>query len=219
MKYSDNKTVIKFNTNSKVALFNTELLGQFSDGFWSNSSKKHWKWYNKATLGSNEGVKPDMDYIHSKNFLMRKSAPRQNYRAAQINTSNLDSGYACNNKELIECVGDRMMAFAAYGKAFQETPNTYFGYFLESIIPTIDDNKNFVMTISKDAFIEAYGKLYDSSDESRYTKSKHEAVKETITKLGGVDAIVDGINDVKYSIKELRSDLRGISTALKVINY
>jgi hypothetical protein len=218
MKYSDNKTVINLNSSAKVALFNLELLGQFSDGLWGNSNKKHWMWYNKATLNSDEGITADREYISSRNSSLLNAAYKGRYRASLIQTHNLGQGYACNNKELLECIGDRMLAFGAFGKAFNFTPSEYFGYFIEGVVPAIDiTDRKTVLKVSLEAFNKSFETLKASAEENGYTKSKFEAVTEVIEKVGGAQSIVDGLNNANYTLKELRKDLREISSALKVM--
>jgi hypothetical protein len=76
---------IGFRNIVQVTLWNKELCGQISDGFWENSRPYgHWQGITGATA--------DLGKLGPQGF-----RPRRSYNFA--------------NKELLECVGDRMLEY------------------------------------------------------------------------------------------------------------
>jgi adenosine deaminase len=118
--------------------------------------------------------------------------------------------YNCANKELVDYVGGRMVSIARWAKHFGEEGIRFSEYFycgkddLDKKV-TEDDWKHIVEQF------EEYAK--DSSND--YWENVVKEAKAIEEKFG-VDKIVEAMNDESYGLKELRKDLREITTAMKV---
>ena len=106
-----NLATITVENKIQKTLLETELLGQFSDGFWENSTNNSWKYFkNEIRISSDTGVVFD-SFVPS------------GYK-----------GYSVNNKKLLSYVGDRMLAYCKIVNALDiEIPDEVI-YFIESII-------------------------------------------------------------------------------------
>lgn len=88
---------ITFTTREQQILFSCELQGQISDGFWENSSpRNHYQQISAANVHLGEEFK--MDFY-----------PRRKYNFA--------------NKELVDCVGDRMLMYVNISRVFPQATN------------------------------------------------------------------------------------------------
>ena len=86
------KTKINFRNNVQLTLWNNEYLGQFSDGFWSNTKGYDWEfWHNIEAKVSSENVGSNI-----------KSTIRR---------------YDLLDRTLIDCVGTRMLNLAKVAEA------------------------------------------------------------------------------------------------------
>ena len=86
-------STVTFATATQAALFEHELKGQISDGFWENTANTSWKmWCNAdVVVGENVG--------------------RNGFRPRKDN-------FAFNNKTLIEIIGERMINIARLANYF-----------------------------------------------------------------------------------------------------
>jgi hypothetical protein len=235
-----NNSAAYFNSFSKAALYNIELIGQFSDGHWENSSNRNWEWYGKAEVTNGvEHITVDNKYLDELDTReIRNYRKYRNYsRPRYINRARLDSGYGCNSTILITHIGARMLAFAHYGKAFEKTEIVYaLQSFLEDLssraitgefqwCPDLDikgEHKNAKVVIDEDMvnetitrFKELSEKLNSNGKVDEYWVRRYNEIVEAIEDLGGVEEFVKTWNTVEYSVKDMRKDLREISTALK----
>jgi hypothetical protein len=91
--------LITFRTATQAAIFEKELVGQFSDGMWENASpSNHWKPWSEA--------KVEVGGVIGRNFWVQKD------------------GYDLHHPMLLDVVGARMITYAqsvnggaAYGMA------------------------------------------------------------------------------------------------------
>ena len=231
---NNSKTLL--NSYAKAALFNNELRGQFSDGHWENSSKKHWMWYGEAELtNGEEHVLADIEYIQYRNDIERRDSWKYSCRPSLIRFDNLNSGYGCNSTQLIEVVGARMIAKAAFCEAFKVTKidTSAFESFIEELgeaaaVATANwfdgeldlkgAHKNFVFKITVEQVEEQLADLKkdaESRKDAYYTK-KYETIMLNLQNLP-ISELVEKMNAVEYSVKRLRKDLKEISKALKVV--
>jgi hypothetical protein len=94
-----NKKQIKFATKTQALLFELELKGQISDGYWENS-----KPYDHYRVICEAEVVVDPDQI-GLNFYTSRS-------------------YNFANATLVECVGDRMQLYVLLSKKFPSLSNS-----------------------------------------------------------------------------------------------
>lgn len=96
--------IIRFANHAQAILYECELKGQMSDGYWENSRPHdHWKIMCDAEVTHAFHADLDSDVI-GKNFKpMRK--------------------YNFNDKSLVDCVGERMIGFVKFYTAF---PDAYY---------------------------------------------------------------------------------------------
>ncbi len=92
---------LRLQTPAQVAVFNEELTGQMSDGYWENSRPyNHWTWAPARELVTvaAEGQKVGLFYAYTDHLgqaLEVKFTPPRRYNFC--------------NSVLLECVGDRML--------------------------------------------------------------------------------------------------------------
>jgi len=88
------KNLINFENKTQVVLWENELVGQISDGFWENAQPhNHWKFWSDADVVS----------INSPVGVFSMFAPRKR-------------NYNFVSSKLLEVVGNRMLGFAKMSK-------------------------------------------------------------------------------------------------------
>jgi hypothetical protein len=91
---SDRQGSITFRNEVQAALWECEILGQLSDGYWENSKPyDHWKPWHRAD------VRVGTD-VGRRGFWTRRE------------------GYNLTNKMLLDCVGERMLGYAKLALQF-----------------------------------------------------------------------------------------------------
>lgn len=173
--------------NVQKMLLEKELYGQFSDGFWENSKNRSWKFFDDTKVIINK-IDKKVGFVMEGKGLGYK-------------------GYSCNNKDLIECVGDRMKrasAFVRFNNVEDLNDTEYL--FIESVM-------GYNQTIDEERVNQVLKNCERQSTESNYWKEKYEKVTAMIEKYG-VDNIVAGMNS-KFDNKNLRNNLKDITSALK----
>jgi len=86
-----NLSTIKVANIAQKVLLDTELLGQFSDGFWENSRNTSWRYLDEVKIAN------DTETVG----VYFQSEKPYDYK-----------GYSVNNLELLSYVGDRMLSKA-----------------------------------------------------------------------------------------------------------
>jgi hypothetical protein len=157
-------TIIKVENYAQKALLENELLGQFSDGFWENSSNNSWKFLDTVIISKNNtGVVFDkfipFDY----------------------------KGYSVNNSKLLSYVGDRMLLYARVATALElddispiSTLINYLPFSPDSSFSEIDVN----------SILSDWN--YNKSDE--FWAALAVDASSFISSIGGINAFVDSLN-------------------------
>ena len=181
---------IKVQTASQKVLLDTELLGQFSDGYWENSRNQSWKYLDSVEVANDS----DKTGVYFTDYLP------YDYQ-----------GYSVNNKTLLDVVGDRMLSKARFANSLD---TTVIGEGLEIVLETdkitrkVIDNE--VISLEDIEYI-----IQDNlSREDFWVKRAKLAIQE-IKEIGGVQKLLEALNNTSYNMKEMRKDLREITTILK----
>ncbi len=187
------KAIIKVNKSSQKVLLDTELLGQFSDGFWENSRNQSWKYLGNVEITDGEtGVYFD------------KYIPIQ-YK-----------GYSVNNAELLLYVGDRMLSKARVANALNiSVINSGMETILEtmSITHKVENNIEIVVDDIDNIIIKLLS-------QDKFWQDRAKNAIDGINLIGGTQRFVEALNDTTYNIKTMRKDLREITKILKnTYNY
>ena len=188
---------IEVENQSQKNLLIHELIGQFSDGKWENSNNESWKLI-------------DENKIHITGKLQTSGTKcYYNYRGG----CRAWKHWSCNNKELLECVGDRMLGFAKLGRSGYEFP-TYVGYFIEELCTIDSDGKN-LKEVTVQHIMDKIEQLKDTAarDNGDYYDRKYKQVKEFFD--GQEEQIALILSSADYQMKEMRKDLKAITCALK----
>jgi len=154
---------VYFETISQALIFEAELKGQISDGYWENSRPS-----NHYHAPCDADIKVDAENPRNEIFSSR------NYNFAA--------------KELVDCVGDRMIEYAKVAKLFPNEENIARLSFLADNFRQIE---------------RAY------KGESCYTHIP-KCITDYKIKLKEVKYILDNIDGIEYNEKELRKDLKAI---------
>lgn len=170
----------------QLNLLKCELLGQMSDGLWENSRNQSWKFLGNIQISENARIE------------FERWIP-YDYK-----------GYNVNSKELIDIIGARMLAFCRITFLTNSEITTYVQYFLESI-SNIKEDETLTSIERFNEKLEYYKKSSVNSDY--YTRSYNEI--NAFIELYGAENIVNALNCTNYKIKDMRKDLREITTALK----
>jgi len=181
---------IKVQTASQKVLLDTELLGQFSDGYWENSRNQSWRYLNSVEVVNN----PNKTGVYFSDYVP------YDYK-----------GYSVNNKTLLEVVGDRMLSKARYANSLG---TTIIGEGIELIL----DSDNIIKKVMNNEVItlEDIEEIIQDNllREEFWVKRAKLAIQE-IKENGGIQKLLEALNDTSYNMKEMRKDLREITTILK----
>lgn len=168
---------IKFQTEAQVILFKCELLGQISDGFWENSAP-----YDHYRAFSDIDVKTDVQV--GKNFFTKRK-------------------YNFANKELVDIVGDRMIASVRFFQAFPQI--------------NLDEHWDYPESLELHAVNEWANKVFNPKED--YYKKRSERVLKNFPNVTTHQelstCVMIGVNKFPYEKKNLRKDLLQMS---KVVN-
>ena len=179
---------IKVQNVAQKVLLDTELLGQFSDGYWENSRNESWRYLDNVEIAKDE--KCGVYFEDHKPF---------DYK-----------GYSVNNSTLLEYVGDRMLVKT---RAARYLNLSVMGEGLESIIESNSickkvENNEEVTEEDINKIIQSY--LSDSDFWVKRAKLFIQEMKEI-----GTQHLIRALNDTSYNMKEMRKDLREITKILK----
>lgn len=121
---------IAFFNNTQKALWDNEILGQISDGMWENSPNSNWEFwhYLTSTVSGQPGVKGATTY------------------------GNVNLNLA--NPQLIEVVGDRMIAMAKMAKLTKDNEVIRAAKYLEGITSEEDLHKMMSKPNYKGSYME-----------------------------------------------------------------
>lgn len=175
IKESKNETTrtIYFRNFTQKMLWDFEISGQISDGYWENSpgtSYRFWTGLGTSVDSSNPRVEADI-------------VPQR------IN-------YNLSNKELLDNVGDRMLAIGKMSKITKDTKIIYASDYLESFV---FDNKT-----DKQGKIDEFKLIKNDSSDYRFKYLK------PIT-----EELFEQWLDVNYTMSNLRSDLNDMKDIMK----
>lgn len=175
---------IVFENVAQKVIWETELCGQFSDGFWENSSMP-WRTWTSAVVE-----------VNSENF--GTDIPKWERR------------FAVTASELWKVVGYRTIGAVRVAKHFGKDN---LPYVVENIIETAirtnfsEDNKDF--RISQVYSVEDLGLVvnhkFEESHRDRFKQYIDEAEKAGFTLTGIIDALK---NSELYSVKDFNADLK-----------
>jgi len=183
----NSSATIKVNTPSQKVLLDTELLGQFSDGFWENSRNTSWKYLGSVVVAP---TTPGVFFEDSIPYDYKK--------------------YSVNNKTLLDCVGDRMLAKARVANTLGisklgRAEGLFETYTIESKLIsgeeiTADDINT---TLEK---WNATGQAYwlETASASFDFLNKH-----------GLLEVVKALNNTNYDMKAMRKELKEITLILE----
>jgi len=186
MRNSINATIKVQNIAQKV-LLDTELLGQFSDGYWENSRNESWKYLGDVEIANdteNTGV------------VFEKSVP-YNYK-----------GYSVNNKTLLEYVGDRMLAKARVANFLQTSDIDEVDCLLEYACA---NDISMGREVTEDKLAD---KIEEWQKDSSEFWNKRAANALSFINEVGFDKFMEAINS-DYDMKAMRKDLTAITKILK----
>jgi hypothetical protein len=176
---------IKVQNNSQKVLLDSELMGQFSDGYWENSRNTSWNVLDAVEVTDGEtGVFFDSNIPY-------------NYK-----------GYSVNNKNLLEYVGDRMLIKARIANYLDlddlssaETMIEYVG----------EEALGYNKQVTKEDIATVISKWKMTGNE--FWIKRAEDSLNFIKKVGSQN-LVDAFNS-NYSMKDMRKDLSQITKILK----
>lgn len=183
------KAVIKVSKPSQKVLLDAELLGQFSDGFWENSSNQSWHYLRDVEISS-----PDEVGVYFEKYI-----PHQ-YR-----------GYSVNNSELLSYVGERMLTKARVSHHLNISKiDMALDLILENnkISRKVIENEEVLQEDIENAILP---KL---ADADYWRKKALKAIQE-IKELGGTQKLLEALNNSSYQMKDMRKDLKEITKILK----
>jgi len=163
--------VIFFATAAQVAIFEHELKGQISDGAWENFRGSDYQIWCRANC-----LVAEVDAGERVGRRFRVNYDRFNF----------------NRKDLVEIVGDRMLAYARLARAGYD-PETICK--LKSVI--LDWNGGVL-----DAPVDYKGAYYDEL-RTWYVGQDHDAIKAVVK------------DPDTYTMRDLRADLRAIMQTIR----
>jgi hypothetical protein len=183
-----NEGKIVFSSLSQKNLWDEEITGQLSDGYWENSRPSdHWEAWANAT--SSVGSKTGIDFVSRR------------------------SNYNLTNRELLDIVGGRMLIYGAAGVAgFDITKNPWISS-LEYLVTNADSPEEMASTITGTPFDTAL-EQYETSSKiiNKFWQDAGAAIRANYSKAKKVwETIAKG----KYTTKNLKDDLTAINSTMK----
>jgi hypothetical protein len=185
MRNSQEALIIVENEAQKV-LLDTELLGQFSDGYWENSRNESWNYLGNVQV-ANDSVT---------GVIFKKNIP-YSYK-----------GYSVNNKTLLSYVGDRMLVKARVANYLKISDIDGVEALLEYSCSNVIDRGNVVTEDDIADKIEEWQR-----DKSEFWNKRAVSSLEFIGKVG-FEKFLKAVNS-DYSVKDMRKDLTQITKILK----
>lgn len=163
---------ITFATKTQAAIWQHELTGQISDGMWENTRNTSWKEWCSAEVEVGEDIGREGFYPQKDNF-----------------------NFA--NKQLVEIIGDRMIAYARLSKHFDDADLVYQ---LQSVFCGLGGE--FRMDII--------------SDIVRYKGQYWDNLRKVAAEVGYEKAKA-ALEDESYGMKELMADLKDIKKTIRKV--
>ena len=155
-------TTINFRNNVQAVLFQVELSGQISDGMWENARPyDHWQ----PWCGAEVRVNPSNMGI---NFYPRKN------------------NYNFTSKELLDCIGERMVWACNLAEK---------GYDLATI----------------ETFYDFFDRIGESPLNEYWTKKRALMVE----KFGSYENLIKGRENGSYDLKKLKAELKDMKTIIR----
>lgn len=161
---------ITFATKTQAAIWQHELTGQISDGMWENTSNTSWEMWCKADVEVGKEIGREGFYPRKDNF---------NFASRQ----------------LVEIVGDRMIAYARLSKHFDDPKLVYQ---LQSIFCGFGGE--FRMNII--------------SNIVRYKGQYWDNLRKVAAEVG-YEKVKTALEDESYGMKELMNDLKAIKKTIR----
>jgi len=185
-----NLSTIKVANIAQKVLLDTELLGQFSDGFWENSRNTSWRYLDEVKIAN------DTETVG----VYFQSEKPYDYK-----------GYSVNNLELLSYVGDRMLSKARVARFLNidtlgEAEGLFETYTVESKIIKGEE-------ITLEDFENQIDKW--NSESSPFWEKRAKVCIEFL-RMHGTQNVLEAINDTSYGMKEMRKDLTAITKLLKI---
>jgi hypothetical protein len=176
---------IKVQNNSQKVLLDSELLGQFSDGYWENSRNTSWNFLD------------DVEVTDGETGVFFDSTIPYNYK-----------GYSVNNKTLLEYVGDRMLIKSRIANYLNISDLSSVETMIEYVgEESLRHNKQ----VTKED-IETVISKWKMTGDKFWIKRAEESLN--FVKEIGFQKLVDSFNS-SYSMKDMRKDLSQITKILK----
>jgi len=184
---NSNKALIIVENEAQKVLLDSELLGQFSDGYWEGSRNQSWNYLGNVKVANDSEVT---------GVMFKKNIPYA-YK-----------GYAVNNKTLLSYVGDRMLVKARVANYLKVSDIKDVETLLEYSCSSVIARGKVVTTDDIADKIEEW--LYHSSEFwNKIAVSSLEFIKNV-----GLDNFLNAVNS-EYSVKDMRKDLTSITKILK----
>ena len=192
---------ITFRTAAQASMFKHELKGQFSDGMWENTRPDdHWKFWC--------------------NLVVQVQSPHSAPIGVQSMEWCVKKNYGINRKELLECVGDRMMSQAIMARWYNLVPVRTVAEILEGCFTwngtsIVFTEMDILGTINKKIHTyEGYAKSNQGTATETWWNERVEqlnAVRELIrTHYQGLLNCIEN-----YTYKNMLSDLKEIKSVMK----
>jgi len=187
------KSTIKVQNKVQKVLLDTELFGQFSDGFWENSRNNSWVYLDDNVEVAKTNEKPGIYF---------KVIIPHEYK-----------GYKVNNTELLSYVGWRMLAKAKIANFFNISTIS------DGLVTVIENHEiEELLSKNKEITVDNINNVIDIiknyQSENDFWKKRVKSALKQIDELGGIDELVKALNS-SYNMKSMRKDLREITKILK----
>jgi len=181
------EATIKVQNEVQKVLLDTELIGQFSDGYWENSRNQSWVYLGNVEVTRN----PESTGVVFEDFIPC------DYK-----------GYSVNNRTLLEYVGDRMLAKARVANYLKISDIDAVDCLLEyacaqNIIQNVE--------VTEEDIAGQILEWQDRSDDF-WSKRAEESIK--FIKNVGLDNFMKAVNS-DYKMSDMRKDLSNITKVLK----
>lgn len=182
---------IAFKKLSHAILFNCEIAGQLSDGYWENARPhNHWHWLR------------DLDaYVH---------APDMQEPFKFKGTRRISRRYDFAAMALINVVGNRMLAYVRFG--------TVYGYEHAGLGESVQEIESIIRYAADEAVRANPGTYWAGVLRTIRTVIGVDDTSADALRAGAAQAI-SKMNAVQYTIKDLRKDLKEMSELVNNYTY
>lgn len=178
--------MIRFNNAAQAIIFECELLGQISDGYWENAKPHdHYEDFDDVKVTHAFHAESDGAVV-GKNFRTRRA-------------------YNFNAPELLKCVGQRMINFVKFYTAF---PNTSLENHWDF---SYDDESAQSLAMIVAAGLNQSSGYYHTKAERIMSAINAKTLDDVIEAMKRVDAIRYDMKDLKKDLKEIRAIVNGVA--------